>query len=250
MNQNRKTAIIAGVLFIIATAASLLSVPFLAPMDAPNYLVSVSANATQVTMGALLAFIAAAASASIAISLYPVLRKYSEGLALGAVGFRLIEGVFYMVEVMCLLVLVTVSQEFVKAGAANASSFQAVGDVVVAGFHWAGNVSLLAFCLGALLYYAIFYQTRLVPRWLSGWGLVGATLCLVSGLFVMFGLIGPLSTFQVVLALPIAVQEMVLAVWLIVRGFKSSAIASLSAKNEAQPPLAADSALHASAKRL
>jgi hypothetical protein len=76
------------------------------------------------------------------------------------------------------------------------------------------------------------------------------TLCLVVGLFVMFGLIGPMSTFQVVLALPITVQEMVLAVWLIVRGFKSSAIASLSTKNEAQPPLAADSALRASAKRL
>ena len=250
MNRYRKTAIIAGVLFITATVASLLSAPFIAPMNEPHYLVSVAANANQVTFGALLAFVAAAASASIAIALYPLLRKYQEGLALGAVGFRLIEGVFYMVEVMCLLVLVTVSQEFVKAGAANASSFQAVGVAVVAGFHGAGNVSLLAFCLGALMYYAIFYQTRLVPRWLSGWGLVGATLCLVADLFVMFGLIGPLSTPQVVLALPIAVQEMVLALWLIVRGFKSSAIASLSAKNEAQPPLAADSALHAEARRL
>jgi len=194
MNRYRKTAIIAGVLFITATVASLLSAPFLAPMNEPHHLVSVAANANQVTFGALLAFVAAAASASIAIALYPLLRKYQEGLALGAVGFRLIEGVFYMVEVMCLLVLVTVSQEFVKAGAANASSFQAVGVAVVAGFHGAGNVSLLAFCLGALMYYAIFYQTRLVPRWLSGWGLVGATLCLVADLFVMFGLIGPLST--------------------------------------------------------
>jgi Domain of unknown function (DUF4386) len=251
MNRYRKTAIIAGVLFITATVASLLSVPFEASMNAPNYLVSVAANANQVTLGALLKFVAAAASASIAIALYPLLRKYHEGLALGAVGFRLIEGVFYIVGVMGLLVLVTVSQEFVKAGAANASSFQTLGVVVVAGYHWVGNVgSLLAFGLGALMYYAIFYQARLVPRWLSVWGLVGATLCLVAGICVMFGLISPLSTVQVVLALPIAVQEMVLAVWLIVRGFKSSAIASLSAKNEAQPPLAADSALRAEATRL
>lgn len=233
MNRNRKTAIIAGILFIIATVASILSLPFLAPINAPNYLVSVSANGNQVTIGALLGFIAAAASASIAIALYPILRKYNEGLALGAVGFRLIEGVFSIVGVICLLLLLTLSQEFVKAGAPNASYFQTLGVLLVAGYHWVGNVgSVLAFCLGALMYYAIFYQTRLVPRWLSVWGLVGAILCMLAGLLVMFGLIGPLSTFQVVLSLPIAVQEMVLAVWLIVKGFNSSAIASLSAKTE------------------
>jgi Domain of unknown function (DUF4386) len=233
MNRTRKTAIFAGVLFIIATVASVLSLPFLAPMNAPNYLVSVSASGNQVTIGVLLGFIAAAASASIAISLYPILRKYHEGLALGAVGFRLIEGIFAIAGVMCVLVLLSLSQEFVKAGAPNSSYFQTLGVVVVAGYHWVGNVaSLLAFCLGALLYYYIFYQTRLVPRWLSVWGLVGATLLVVTGVLVMFRVIGPLSTFQVVLALPLAVQEMVLAVWLIVRGFKSSTLASLSAQAE------------------
>jgi hypothetical protein len=227
MTPDRKTARIAGVLFIIATVASILSLPFLAPINASNYLVDVSANGTQVTVGAFLAFIAAGASASIAISLYPILRRYSEGLALGAVGFRLIEAVFYIAGVMGLLLLLTLSQDFVKAGAPNPSYFQTLGATLLAGYHWVGNVgSLLAFCLGALMYYYIFYQTKLVPRWLSGWGLVGATLCMVAGMLVMFSLIGPMSTFQVVLALPIAVQEMVLAVWLIVKGFDSSAIAS------------------------
>lgn len=231
MNTNKRIAIIAGVLFIIATVASILSLPFLEPINATNYLVSVSENGNQVTIGALLAFIAAAASASIAISLYPILRKCNEGLALGAVGFRLIEGVFYIVGVMGLLLLLTLSQEFVKAGAPDSSYFQTLGALLLAGYHWVGNVgSLLAFSLGALMYYHIFYQTKLVPRWLSAWGLVGATLCMVAGILVMFSIIGPLSTSQVVLALPIAVQEMVLAVWLIVKGFNSSAIASGSAK--------------------
>jgi len=150
---------------------------------------------------------------------------------LGAVGFRLIEAVLYILGVMCLLLLLTLSQEFVKAGAPASSYFQTSGVVLRAGDHWVGNVgSGLAFCSGALMYYSIFYHTKLIPRWLSGWGLVGATLSMVSGLFVMFSLIGPLSTFQVVLNLPIAVQEMILAVWLIVKGFNSSAIASLPAK--------------------
>jgi len=233
MNTYKKTARIAGVLFIIATVASLLSLPFKAPINASNYLVDVSANGNQVIIGALLAFIAALASASIAISLYPILKKYNEGLALGAVGFRLIEAVFYIAGVMGLLLLFTLSQEFVKAGAPDSSYFQTSGVLLLAGYHWVGNVgALLAFCLGALMYYYIFYQTKLIPRWLSGWGLVGAALCMVAGLLVMFRVIGPMSTSQVVLAIPIAVQEMVLAVWLIVKGFSSSAIASLSAKTE------------------
>ena len=220
----RKTARIAGVLWIVATAASLASVPFLGPINDSNYLVSVSANGNQVTTGILLAFIAAIASASIAISLYPVLRKYNEGLALGAVGLRLIEGVFYVLGVVCLLSLVTLSQEFVKAGTPD-PSFQTSGSVLLATYHSAGNVaSLLAFCLGATLYYLVFYQSRLVPRWLSVWGLVGTTLGMVAGLLGMFGVIGPLSTPQAVLALPIAVQEMAIAVWLIVKGFNSSVI--------------------------
>jgi hypothetical protein len=224
MNSSRKTAIVAGVLFITATVAGLLSLPFLASINASNYLVSVSANGNQVVTGALLLFVGAAAAPSIAIALYPVLRRYREGLALGAVGFRLIEGVFYIVPVLCLLLLLTLSQEFVKAGAPDSSYFQTLGLLLLAGYRVAGNVaSLLAFSIGALLYYYIFYQTRLVPRWLSGWGLVGAMLTMVSTLLVMFRLIGPFSTFQIVLGLPILPQEMVLAVWLIVKGFNPHA---------------------------
>ncbi len=233
MNRYRKTAIIAGVLFITATTASILSLPFLASINTPNYLVNVSANGNQVIIGALLTFISAAVSASIAISLYPIVRRHNEGLALGAVGFRIIEGVLYIIGAICLILLLTLSQEFVNTGAPNASSFQTVGVLLLTGYHWVSFVGgPLAFCLGALMYYAIFYQTKLVPRWLSSWGLAGATLCIGASLLVIFRLIGPFSTFQVVLSLPIAVQEMALAVWLIVRGFNSSAIASLSAKTE------------------
>ncbi len=220
VTSDRKTARIAGVLFIVATAASLVSVPFLASMNAPDYLTSVSANGSQVEIGALLSFIAAVASASIAIALYPVLKRYREGLALGAVGFRLIEGAFYIVGIVFLLSLLTLSQEFVKPGAPDVSYFQTLGAVMLAGYHVAGNAaSVTAFSIGALLYYYIFYQTGLIPRWLSGWGLVAAVLCMIAGALVLLGLVGPLSASQAVLALPIGVQEMVLAVWLIVKGF-------------------------------
>ncbi len=233
MNRNRKTAIIVGVLFIIATAASILSLPFLASINAPNYLVDVSANANQLLIGVFLSVIAAFASASIAIALYPVLRKRNESLALGAVGFRLIEGVFYIVGAITLLVLLSLSREFVKSGISASSDYNVLGISLLNGYHFAGNVgSVLAFCIGASLYYLIFYQTKLVPRWLSVWGLLGTALLMVAILLVMFQIIEPFSTPQVLLGLPIALQEMGLAVWLIVKGFNSSAIASLPAKTE------------------
>jgi hypothetical protein len=229
MNYYRKIAISAGVLFMIATGADLLSIPFLGPMTATNYLVSVSANGGLVATGALLLFIGGAAATGIAISLYPVLRKYNRGLALGAVGFRTFEGVLRFVAVCGLLLLITLSQQFVKAGAPDSSYFQTLGVLLVAGYRWVANVgSLLAFSIGCLLYYIIFYRTKLVPRWLSGWGLVAGILSMLSCLLVMFGLMAPFSTEQVVLALPMLPQEMVLAVWLIVKGFNPSVIASKS----------------------
>ncbi|MGZ3646955.1 MAG: DUF4386 domain-containing protein [Ktedonobacteraceae bacterium] len=184
-------------------------------------------------MGVFLSFIAAFASVSIAIALYPVLRKQNEGLALGAVGFRLIEGVFYIIGAITLLVLLSLSREFVQTAISASSDYNLLGISLLNGYHFAGNVgSVLAFCIGASCYYLIFYQTKLVPRWLSVWGLLGAALLLVAILMVMFQIIEPLSTPQVLLAFPIAVQEMVLAVWLLVRGFNASALASLSAKTE------------------
>jgi hypothetical protein len=229
MNYYRKIAMSAGVLFMIATGADLLSIPFLGPMTATNYLVSVSANGGLVATGALLLFIGGAAATGIAISLYPVLRKYNRGLALGAVGFRTFEGVLRFVAVCGLLLLITLSQQFVKAGAPDSSYFQTLGVLLVAGYRWVANVgSLLAFSIGCLLYYIIFYRTKLVPRWLSGWGLVAGILSMLSCLLVMFGLMAPFSTEQVVLALPMLPQEMVLAVWLIVKGFNPSVIASKS----------------------
>ena len=231
MDYYRKIAMIVGVLFIIATGADILSSQFLGPITATNYLVSVSANGGLVGTGALLLFIGGAAATGIAISLYPVLIKFNAGLALGSVGFRTFEGVLRFVAVCFLLLLITLSQQFVKAGAPDSSYFQTLGVLLYAGYRLVGNVgSLLTFSIGCTLYYIIFYRTKLVPRWISVWGLVFGISGIVSCALVSIGLIAPFSTEQVVMVIPMLPQEMVLAVWLIVKGFNQSAIASLSAK--------------------
>jgi len=225
MKSDRKIAIITGILFILGFGG-VITVALTKPIfDAPDYLINISANENRIILGALSQFIMAAACAGIGISLYPVLRRYNEGLALGSVGFRIIEAVFEIAGVVILLLLLTLSQEFVKAGASDSSYFQTAGVLLQAGSAWVNHVAvILAWCLGALMYYYIFYQSKLIPRWLSGWGLVGITLTIAASMLFMFRLIGPMSTIQVVLNLPIALQEMVLAIWLIVKGFDPSAI--------------------------
>jgi len=231
MNNFRKLAISAGILFIIYTSLDVLSFLFLGPVNSTNYLVSVSENASLVGAGAFLLLVGGACASGIAISLYPVLKKFNATLALGAVGFRISEGVLRFVSVCILLSTITLSQLFVKAGAPESSYFQTLGELLLAARGWVSHVgALLAFSIGCTLYYIIFYQTKLVPRWISVWGLIFGILGIVSCALVSTGLIAPFSTVQVVMLIPMLPQEIVLAVWLIVKGFNPSAIASLSAK--------------------
>jgi hypothetical protein len=227
MSSDRKRAIIAGTLFLVGFAG-VVTVALTKPiLDGPDYLVKLSANANQIIIGAFFQLIMAFACAGIAISLYPVLRRYNEGLAIGAVGFRIIEAVFQIIGVVGLVSLLTLSEEFVKAGAPNSSYFQIAGALLQSGNAWINNVAvLLAWSVGALMYYYVFYQTKLIPRWLSAWGLLGIVLTIATSTLVMFRIVSPFSSIQVVLNIPIALQELVLGVWLIAKGFNVSVIAS------------------------
>ena len=231
MNTYTWMARIVGVLFIIGTAAGILSLGFLGDVVGAPDLGKIAAEKDQVLIGVLLLFTMAAACAGTTIWLYPVLKKYSEGLALGAVCFRLVEGVLGMAGAVSLLVLLTLSQEFVKAGAPDASYFQTLSVLLVTGHDWVANgPMILAWCTAALMYYYVFYQTKLIPRWLSVWGLIGIVLSIAATMLVMFGVFDSMNAIDSLMNLPILVQEMVMAIWLIVKGFSPAAIASLSAR--------------------
>ena len=215
MNTNRKTAIIVGLLFIAATVFSILgTLVFIGPiLDGSDYLTNVYANENQVLIGVLFEIIAADASASTAIALFPIFRKYNEALALGYVSGRTIEAVFIIVSAISALLLLTLGREY-AAGVPDASNFQTLGTLLLAERDWSFLVGPnIVFSLNALMASYLLYQSRLVPRFLSVWGLIGAPLILALGLLYMFGL-PRFSPVSVLLALPIALFEMVLAVWL------------------------------------
>jgi hypothetical protein len=229
MNANRRTAIIVGVLFITATATAILGMGILgSTLDTPDYLVNVSEHENQVIVAVIFELILAVSVLAIGFMMFPILKGHIESLALGYVVIRLTEAIFIMVASISLLSLLTLSQEY-AAGASDAAYYQASGALLLALRDWAFVFGTLIFLgLGGLALYYILYQSKLIPRWLSGWGLIGATLILLTGLLGFFGL-SPESTTTTILAAPIAVQEMVFAVWLIVKGFNPSAIASGSA---------------------
>lgn len=241
MNSNRMNAAIVGVLFIIGTVTGAIAAIIGNPiLDAPDYLTSISANESQIIIGTFLVFLMGVACAGIGLALYPIMEKYSTGLAIGVVGFRVAEGILEILGGVITIGLLALSQEFVKTGAPDAAYFQTIGAIIKAGDAWLSNgATLLLWCIGALMYYAVFYQYRLVPRWLSGWGLIGITLTTIASVLVMFGVIPGFGTVQMIASLPIMPQEIVFAMWLIAKGINPSTVASVSAKTAANELLGA-----------
>jgi Domain of unknown function (DUF4386) len=216
MSGDRKAAVWIGVLYIIGTVALVLSLVVTGGVLAgPDYLAQVAAQPNQVAIGAALALLAGFALAMVPIVFWPIGKRHNETLAMGYVVFRgALEGIIYLVGAIGWLVLIPLSTQ---PDAAPLAGFVRTADPVI----WE-QVGVIPFALGALMFYTLLHQSRLVPRWLSTWGLVGAALYIVPPLGSMFGL-----SLGVLMA-PLAVQEMVMAVWLIAKGFSQASITAES----------------------
>jgi hypothetical protein len=233
MTPHRRQAATAGALFIVATAASLASSAVEHPvLTGMASLARIPGNEARLSAGGLMELVAAGASAGIAISLYPVLRKGSEGLALGAVVFRAIEAVMYAVGAVITLSLPGVARQYAQAAAPGHGGIQAIGDALAGVRQDAILAGVLAYILGALMYYSVLYRSRLVPRWLSAWGIAAEVPMLIACLAAAFS-DTPVTSYTT-LILPIGVQEIVLAAWLILRGFSPRALPARAVPGPAQ----------------
>lgn len=223
----RGNAIAAGVMLIACTAASILYiVPLGGPLTAPVDLAKFAANENGVLLAALIEFVWAATGAGIAVAFFPALRRHGRALALGSVVARAGEAVLVLIGTLVLLVLLSLSQEAAAAGAAGLPSADILANLLAAARDWLhGLVGPLAFALGAFLYYLVLFKSRLVPRWLSGWGLVAIALNVFSTLYGTFVQDFSLSSVSTAINIPILLQEMVLAGWLIAKGFDRTALA-------------------------
>lgn len=208
--SERSTATIIGVLFIVGTVSGALSIVATnSILSAPDYLARLATHQSQMAIGALLVLTMVFSLAMVPVVFYPVGRKYSEVLAMGYVVFRgALEAICPIIGVFLWLMLVALSKQPASAVGTLAQSLK-VGESVL----WDQMIAI-PFVLGALMFYYLLYTSKLVPRWLSVWGLAGAVLYIGAPLLQMFG-----RPFDYLMG-PLALQEMVMAVWLIVKGFE------------------------------
>ena len=226
MNLHRMTSRIVGALFLFSNVTFILgAVVFVESiLGAPDYLTQVSANRSQMTLGVLLEIANGIAYVGIAVLIFPILKQRFESLALAYVSFRIVEFIMQIASDLAPITLLTVSEEFVKAGTPESSSFQALGTLLIAERESAFLMVSVTFGLGALMFYTMLYQSRLIPRFISIWGLLGAAVVLVNVLLEMLGFTPGNLGFLMLL------NEVFLGIWLIVKGFNPSAIVSRSAK--------------------
>jgi hypothetical protein len=221
MNNTKRIARFVGVLYIIGTVAGILSVVFTGSiLGSTNVLMKVSANVNQVKLGTLFILIMGISLALVPVIIYPIVKKYNEALALGYVVFRGALETFTYIATAIWLLLVVLSKEYVITASSDSNSFENMINLLSVSGEQIHSFTMIIFSLGALMFYYLLYQSKLVPKWLSGWGFIASIIYLATGVFALFG---PINT---ILLMPLGLQEMVMAVWLIIKGFNPTAKAS------------------------
>jgi hypothetical protein len=216
--DKRRAERIAGALFIVATVSSSLGFILLEPvLDDPDVLASIAASETTTLVAALFLLIDAIAVVVIPVLLYPTFNKHNAVLARLYPGSRIVESVVLVIGVVGLLAAVSLSRDYVE-GSPDAASYRVSGDALIAVYDWGVLLGImLFFALAGLLLNYLLLRARLVPSWLAIWGLIGIALLFVEGAFEAFDVEN-----LAIMSLPFAVQEMVFAVWLIVKGLDDS----------------------------
>src|ERR1700694_688638 len=219
MSPLRKTALVAGVFYLL-TFVSIPTLFIYGPVKSANYIIGAGPD-TAAIIGGILEIIVALAGIGTAVVLFPVLKKQNEGAALGLVASRVLEASTIFVGVAFLMSIVTLRQAGAGAGALVTSHALAT---LYDRIFLQGQSFMPAIC--NLLLGFLLYKSRLVPRGLALIGIVGAPILLASYLAVLFGLLGQHAPLAQLAAIPVALFEFSLGVYLIVKGFRPSPILS------------------------
>ncbi len=217
MIHEKQIVKLVGILFIVQMAAAVYSHSvILGPiLHKTNFLSELSANSTMTTLAMLFDILCGASVFAIAVLLFPILKKYSERVALWYVGQRLTELVGFMVSGLLLLTLLKIGQEIGNASETEAFHLESIAIYLR---NARGNIqviSLLVYCLGAWSFYGLLFYSRLIPRFISVWGLIGVTLLFAEILSNIFGT----SLGGLMIMMPLGLNELFLGIWLIVKGF-------------------------------
>jgi hypothetical protein len=230
----RRTAILVATLWLVTAFGAIAGSAFLDPVvNAPDYLTTVFAKSGAVTSGMLLWLINDIGIVFIGVLMFPILKQQSESLALGYVSMRIFEAIFLIVGVIFAMMLIPLSRAFIQAGAADVTSFHAIGAVLKQAEYWFMTpMQLIPLGLGGVILTTMLYKTKLVPRSISAVGIIGYSLLLPAAILALFGIVDTAPGGSgALLAIPVAIFEIILMpVWLYAKGFNT---AGLTAKQGA-----------------
>ena len=217
----RKSSYIVGVLFLLAAVTAVIGVLLYGPLKyGSDYLIDGAEHGNQIVLGALMELVLVVSAIGTATTMYPILRKYNETIALWHVCFRFMEAVILTIGVISMLALLSLSREFVASGAIDTTTYHSAGVVLRSIHDWCLLLGA-NFMLGinTIMYSYIFFKTKLVPRFISILGITGSILVFSAALLEMFGVFSQFSVWGALFAIPVAANEMILAVWLLIKGF-------------------------------
>jgi len=230
MNSDKNTPRLLGFMFLFVVVAGLLSTLMLSPLnysplgpvdDISETMINFSDSPTMVQMSIVGFLIEAVAIVLLTVLLFTTLRKQNMIIARSAFGLWIVEAVFLAVREMNAFSLLYTGQEFVRAGTPDSSYFQTLGSLFHELAQFSYDVQMVFYCTGGILFYYLFLKSKYVPKVLSIWGIIAASVALIGQLFVIFGYDVPLYVF-----LPLLPFEISIGVWLMVKGFNPSAIVS------------------------
>lgn len=218
--NTRKVSKLAGFLIILGIIAGTLSI--VPSVESETFLEDAFPDANGVLIGALFQFMLVPIYIGFALVLYPVFRDYHKSLAVGFVGFRFMAGVFQVFGLLLLPLFIFLSEQYLGDTGANSQHYQTIGEMLKLIRDLTNHLGvMLATALGNLMLYYIFLNGKYIPGWLSIWGVLGNTLVVLAGFFLLFGAIEVVSIEYGIVTMPLVIQEIVLAVWLMIKGLNS-----------------------------
>ena len=234
MNSIKRTSRIIGILFLVQMMAAIINFSII--LDPILYgpediLVEISSNSSNVIIAMFLGLLCGASVFAIATIVFPILKMYSERIALWYFGLRLGEFLSWLITGIFLLSLLSLSQEYTQAEMQNPLHLKAIGKTLLSSHGATMNLSLIVYCLASIMFYYLLFRTKLVPRFISVWGLIAVPLLFTEITFNIFGA----SLGGMLLMMPIGLNEILLGTWLIVRGFNLSSIPPNTDKTQLDP---------------
>jgi hypothetical protein len=223
MDSDNRNARTAGMFYLISYLGLIVGAFVASSILEGDYLSLAYPNATQLGLGMILESLNGIAVIGIAVMLYPILKRYNEGVALMYLAFRGVEGLLSILGSTKALSLIDLSREYIGAGMVG-DYFGALGQIILANRHWLMEMLSVFFILGGLIFYFILYRTEILPRYVSLWGFIAVLLLTMMNALMYTGI--DIGEFGAILALPIIANEIFVALWLIVRGVQTSGLPS------------------------